>query len=376
MSQILLVSSEKTTSAILVKLLKTEGYKITPASDPSKARDLIQSEKFNLMITTVGKAEAADPIIEIIRDARIQQPAMPVIAIVENDGGVTKGRLSELHLLECIEKPLKVEKLVIAVQKAVDVNDALLAENVNLNLQLEACYQFDNVVAESQAMKSVCDMISRVAGTDVTILVSGEHGTGKELIARTVHANSRRKDKVMMVVDCSNADSQRTLFGPDGIEKASGGSLILSDINELPQTVQQTLFKCLQERKYTKPGTTQAVPVDVRVIATTSANLQQLVNDGKFLSDLYRLIKIIYIQIPPLRDRRQDIMPIIRQVLRKKIGDGKALPVLESEVTEILQKYSWPGNTSEIDRVLGSALAAASGGKITKANLPPEVVNS
>jgi len=373
MSQILLVIGDKNTSAILVKLLKTEGYKVTSAADPSKAKDMIQSEKFNLMITAVGKGAGADEVIDLIRVGRIQQPAMPVIAIVEHDGGKTRDRLSELHLFECIEKPLKVDKLVIAVQKAVDVNDALLAEHVNLNLQLETCYQFEGIVAESQSMKSVCDMISRVAGTDVTILIAGEPGTGKELLARTVHANSRRKDKIMVAVDCSGADAQQVLFGPGGIEKAVSGTLVLLDIDRLPQASQQMLFKCLHERKLVKAGSSQAVTVDVRIIATTRANLQQLVAEGQFLPDLYKIIKIIYIQIPPLRDRRQDIMPIIRQVLRKKIGDAKALPVLENDVTDMLQNYSWPGNTSEIERVLDKVLASSSGGKITKANLPPEV---
>ncbi|MDD4872196.1 MAG: sigma 54-interacting transcriptional regulator, partial [Kiritimatiellae bacterium] len=272
----------------------------------------------------------------------------------------------------CIEKPLKVDKLVSAVQKAVDQGGASGAGNANLHLQLEACYQYENIVAESPAMKSACDMISRVAGTDVTILISGEHGTGKELAARTIHANSRRKEKSIVVVDCSVPDADRDLFSQNGIEKANGGTFVLHEVSALPKPAQQNLLKCLQERKITSAVSSQVIPLDIRIIATTSTNLQQLVNDGKFNPDLYKYIRIIFIQLAPLRDRQQDIMPTVRQVLLRKAG-GKALPVLDPEVINIFQKYSWPGNATEIEYVIDQALKAATEGKITKACLPPEL---
>ena len=374
MSRIFLFSSEKSTSAILTKLLKTEGYKVVVADDTAKAKDALKSEQFNLMITTVGKGGEADSAVNMIGNCHTQYSSMPVIAITEANDEATASRLAELKLFSCIEKPLKVDKLIAAVQKAVDTNDAMLAGNVNMDLQLEACYQFDNIVAESPAMKGVCDMISRVAGTDVTILVSGEKGTGKDLIARTVHYNSRRKENAIVAVDCSAPDAESQLFAGGLIEKASGGTLFLQDVNKLVQSAQRPLLQCLQERKITKPGAKQPLAIDVRLVASTGSNLQQLVNDGKFLPDLYKFLKVIFLQIPPLNERKQDIMPVIRQVLRKKVGEGKVMPVMESEVTDILQKYSWPGNVSEVESVLEHILKTAKDGKITKDCLPPEVL--
>jgi DNA-binding NtrC family response regulator len=376
MSRILLASNEKSISAILIKLLKTEGYKVVSATDTSKAKELLNAEQYNLMIVTAGKGGEADMAADVIAESRAHHTAMPIIAIIESDGGRTATRLSQFQLFACIEKPLKVDKLVSAVQKAVDLGAATESGNVNFNLQLEAYYQYENIVAESPAMKSACDMISRVAGTDVTILISGEPGTGKELVARTIHANSRRKEKNLVVINCSLPDAERDLFSQNGIEKANGGTLVLQEISGLPKTAQQSLLKCLQERKLTKSDASQPVALDLRIVATTSMNLQQLVSDGKFHPDLYKYVRIIFIQLAPLRDRQQDIIPTIRRILMKKIGEGKVLPVLDQEAIDILQKYSWPGNVDEIELVMEQVLKNVKDGKITKASLPPEIAKT
>ena len=373
MSRILLASSEKSTSAILTKLLKTEGYKVVVVSEEAKAIEQLKAEEFNLLVTTVGRGPDADAFINVIRASRASRPAMPVIAIYESDGGKTAARLADLQLFAAMEKPLKVDKLVSSVQKAVDQQDASLAENVNLNLELETCYQFENIVAESPAMKSVCDMISRVAATDVTMLISGEKGTGKGLIAHAIHSNSRRKAKPISVVNCSGPNAESFLFALGGIEKANGGTLFLQGIDEIPFAVQKPLLQCLQDRRINKPGTSLSVPLDVRIIASATGNLQPLVAAGKFLPELFKLIKVIFIQLAPLRERKQDIMPTMLQILRRKVGEGKALPVLEPELAEIFQKYEWPGNVSEVESVLDYALKSAAGGRITKACLPEAV---
>jgi len=350
MSRILLVSSEKSTSAILSKLLKTEGYKVIPAEDPAKAKDLIKTEDYNLLIISAGKGPDTDVAIDVIEASRARSTGIPVVAISENDGGQTAGRLANLKLFDCIEKPLKVDKLIAAVQKAIDQGSATDSGTV-LDLQLETCYQFENVVAESPAMKSVCDMISRVAATDVTILLSGENGTGKELLARTIHLNSRRKDKGMVLINCAAADAEKMMFSADGIEKVAGGTLILQEVNALPQSGQQALLKCLQEKKILKTDGS-SIPTDMRIVATTSVNLQQMAGEGKFLPDLYKYIRIIFLQLPPLRDRKQDILPIVRQILRNKVGDGKPVPVPDPEAGDLLQNFKWPGNAVQIESVM------------------------
>lgn len=361
---------------ILTKLLKTEGFNVVSTGDPTKARELIKSEQFNLMISST--AGEGDQYIELLRLASTEQPAMPVIAITESEGGEIPAMVSEMELFACIEKPLKVDRFLSTVQRAVDYNDATLTQDINLNLQLETCYQFENIVAESPAMKSVCDMVNRVAGTDVTVLLVGENGTGKIDVAKAIHDNSRRKEKKLVVVDCTATNIESELFGTPGgkgaLENANGGTIFLWEIRALSRAVQEKLIHALQEKKVPRANAKEGAAIDMRVIASTSKDLQQLVNGETFNNDLYRFLRIILVKIPPLRDRRQDIMPIVRQALQKIVGEQKVLPHLASEVVRIFEQYSWPGNISEIESVLEHALKSAEGDKITRKCLPAELV--
>ena len=256
------------------------------------------------------------------------------------------------------------------MQKAVDFNDAALTENVNLNLQLETCYQFEQIVAESPAMRSVCDMLNRVAPTDITVLITGEKGTGKESLARTLHAHSRRKDKAFVVVDCVKAAADFVLFAPGGtLDSATGGTLFLREVEALPAGIQERLLKTLQDRKL--PGTESSV--DVRVVASVTGNPDQFLGQVGFNSGLYKLLKVIVIKIPPLRERKEDIMPSIRMALRRLQGEDKALPTLDQKVVKVLESYSWPHNMETVEAVLTSALKRSQDGKITVEGLPSEV---
>ena len=366
MSRILLVSNEKGTVSILTNLLKTEGYKVLSTPDLQKGKDLISSEEFNLMIASAN----VDADLELITLARAKQPAMPVLVITKTGGGDVAGAVSQLKPFACVEKPLKVDQLLAVVQKAVDFNDAAMTENVNLNLQLETCYPFEQVVAESPAMRSVCDMLNRVAPTDITVLIAGEKGTGKECIARTIHAHSRRKDKPFVVVDCAKAVADATLFAAGGtLESATGGSVYLKAVETLPLGLQEKLLKTLQDRKLT--GT--EITVDVRVTASVMGDPDLLLGQGNFSTGLYKFLKVIVVKIPPLRDRKEDIMPTVRAVLRRLVGEEKSLPILDQKVVKGIESYSWPQNTDTIESVLISALKKSTDGRITRENLPPEL---
>jgi two-component system, NtrC family, response regulator PilR len=377
-SQILLLISDKRTMNILLNLLRTEGYKVTSGADSQKGAELITSDQFDLMITSAGGTW--DPDFNLIKTARSKRPSMRIIALTENDGGATAAKIAPLGIFSTIEKPLKVDKLLAAVQKAVDFSDASMIENVNLNLQLETLYQYDNIVAESPAMKAVCGMISRVAGTDIAVLISGEHGTGKGSIAHAIFGNSLRKNGKFITVDCSTPDVEVKLFGAaDGkgamSAESNGNTLYLREVGSLPLTVQVKLLPVLQDRKLPVAAPGEGVPLDMRIISSCSGNIEQQVVKGTFKSDLYKLLRVISIKVPPLRDRPQDVMPILRQVLRKKCK-GQALPTLSGEAVRLLEKYSWPGNIKEIENVVEHAVAAAQGKAISKEHLPPEIISS
>jgi len=371
MSQILLVNREPNTLNILSRLFKTEGYKVTIATDSAVARNLLKNQTFNLMVCDVGPGGQTDRI-ELMKDAEALRAGIPIVAIVDIRDPKEVAVMAPLKVFAQVDKPLKVDKLLATVQKAVDYDESL-KENVNLNLQLETRYQYENVVAESAAMKSACDMISRVSATDITVLLVGEPGTGRGILAATLHEHSRRKNKPFLRLDCaSDSDVSRLLDGDaktSAIFQAQNGTLFLANIDRLSLTSQAFLQKVLQERK--APGNNEVV--DVRLIASTILDLEVFSRNGQFNADLYRLLRIIQIRIPPLRERKEDILPLMRNFLQRSDQGGGALPILTPDVVEALETYTWPGNATEMQRVVHFAMKHAGEGKITPAHLPPEI---
>jgi DNA-binding NtrC family response regulator len=375
-SQILLLISDKGTSNILTNLLKTEGYKVTATGDVKNGLDLIGTEKFDLMLASAN--EMWDPDFSAIKLARVKQPNMRIMAITEAGAGQISAKLTQLGVQSTIGKPLKVDKLLAAVQKSVDFGDMPVAESVNLNLQLETVYPYDNIVSESASMKAVCDMIGRVAATDVSVMISGERGTGKGAIAETIHAHSRRKEGTLVMVDCSSADVERRLFGAGGttnaLNEANRNTLYLRDVGALPIAAQEKLFLILRDHRIPVAGFDAGVPLDARILSSCDSNIEQQIAKGVFKSELYKLLRVILIHVPALRERRQDIMPLVRRVLRKNVGKGGSMPVLTTDVVELLGKYSWPGNIAEIEDIAAHALKLAKKGVISKESLPPEIL--
>lgn len=376
MSKILLACHEKSTSDILTKLLKTEGYRVHAFSDLSQAMASVSSGGINLIITMA--AENFDPELKIIKLALEKAPGIPVIAITEPNNHQLREMAEKCKPYALIEKPLKVDLLLTTVQQAIDFADKALTENVNLNLQLEKIYQFENIIAESPAMKSVCDMISRVAGINVTILLTGASGTGKREIAETIHANSPRANNQFIIVDCNKGTSDADLFGtesqPGALELAAGGTILFREIGALALPAQNKLVQAMKDGNLACSGKND-VSVDVRFIATSSENLEQLTHKGSFSPDLFKMIKVILIKILPLKDRPQDIMPTIRQILQKKVGKGRPLPGLDPDIIPVLEKYSWPRNIDDIEQVLDEILPGISGNKITKSSLPARILS-
>ena len=376
MSGILLANIDQSTTTILSKLLKTEGYKVDAVTDTLLVADKLAETTYDLVLTSAGGP--ADPELNLVRKIRADHASLPVIVIIENSDAETMGTISELAPFACLEKPLKIDQMLATVQRAVDFHGLLDSDSVNLNLQLESTYQFEGIVAESPVMKSVCDMVSRVAGTDVTVLITGEKGTGKSLIAKTLHTFSRRKDKAMASVNCSDASAEETLFGAEGtpsaLDKACGGTLYLRQIEDLGAEAQETLAGILTSKKFTSPGDDKEKLLDARVIASGTGNLEELAAGGDLNLSLYKILKIIVIKIPPLRDRVEDIVPTLRMTMQDQIeAQGGVLPNMDQDVVDLLQQYPWPGNSKEIQMIAGHALSAQVNGSIAIDSLPPQI---
>ena len=389
MARIILVDDEPRMLSLLNSLLKAEGYDVTSVQDGSKVPDLLNTEIFDLMISDIRMT----PIdgIELLKIARSARPTMPVIILTAYGTVETAIEAMKLGTFDYVTKPFKMDELLITIQRALEYSRAL-SENLELKEELVGRYKFENIVAESAAMRNVCEMIKRVAPADTTVLVTGESGTGKELVARAVHSHSKRKDKRFVAVNCAalpEALLESEMFGhmkgaftgasanKDGLfETANGGTLFLDEISSMPLSIQGKLLRVLQEKEIRRVGGNANIPVDVRVIAATNTSLEQMIKQGTFREDLYYRLSVIPIDIRPLRERQEDILPLVYHVLRREVGEGHDLPKLTPEVKELFERYPWPGNVRELENAVKHAITFSQDGRITNDVLPPRILSS
>ncbi|MEI6168550.1 MAG: sigma-54 dependent transcriptional regulator [bacterium] len=388
MPRILLIDDEPRMLSLLNTILKGEGYTLTPVQDSSKVPEILNTETFDLMITDIRMT----PIdgLELLKIARQVRPAMPVIILTAYGSVETAIEAMKLGTFDYVTKPFKMDELLITIQRALEYSRAL-SENIELKEELVGRYKFENIVAESAAMRNVCEMIKRVAPADTTVLITGESGTGKELVAKAIHLNSRRKDKRFVAVNCAalpEALLESEMFGhmkgaftgasanKDGLfETANGGTLFLDEIPSMPISIQGKLLRVLQEKEIRRVGGNDNIPVDVRVIAATNTSLEAMIKLGTFREDLYYRLSVIPIDIKPLRERQEDILPLVYHVLRHETGEGRELPKLMPEVRDALERYAWPGNVRELENAMKHAITFSQDNKITMEVLPPRILN-
>jgi len=387
MPRILIVDDEPTILNLLNKILTGQGYDTTPASNGEKALQLLQTESFDLMISDINMT----PIngMELLSKASESYKKMGVIMLTAYGTVGTAVEAMKKGAFDYITKPFKLDELVLTVQRALEYHNAI-TENKDLKA-MQVGTHFDGIVAESSGMRGVCDMIGRVAPTNTTVLVHGESGTGKELVARALHRYSPRKDETFMAVNCAALPAQlmeSEMFGhvkgaftgaattKMGLfESAHGGTLFLDEISSMPLDIQSKLLRVLQDKKIRKVGGADHTDVDVRIIAATNEKLETLIEQGKFREDLYYRLSVISIDIPPLRERPEDILPLIHHTFKKELGADAEMPLLDREAQNVLDHYNWPGNVRELENTILHALAFLQDGKITKDTLPARITN-
>ena len=267
-----------------------------------------------------------------------------------------------------VTKPLSFDELSITISKALEKRQ-LLSENVYLKQQLHNKYDFANIIGSSPIMQKLFERMKRIANTDSTALVLGESGTGKELVARALHFNSQRKDKPFIPVNCAAIPEnllESELFGyvkgaftgaiRDKIgkfEAANMGSIFLDEIGTMPMHLQTKLLRVLQEQEVERIGSTKTIQLDVRVISATNLNLEEEVKKGNFREDLYYRLNVIPIHLPPLRERTEDILSLLKHFIEKNCTDMKRpLMSISNEALEMLEAYRWPGNVRELENVV------------------------
>ncbi len=389
MARLLVVENEPATLGLLTTLLKGEAHDVTPAKSGEEALAILNKESFDLMLSDI-RMSGMDGM-DLLRQSREQYPAMPVLMLTAYGTVSTAVDALKLGAFDYLTKPFKVDELLNTVRRALEYTRAL-RENEALKAQLTTPYQIGNIVAESPGMRKVCEMIKRVAPTDATVLVTGESGTGKEVVAKGIHVSSTRKDKLFLPVNCaalpepllesemfghvkgafSGADQHKAgLF-----EAAEGGTIFLDEIGSMPVSIQSKLLRVLQDKEVRRLGSTQLTPVNARVLAASNDDLKKLIADGLFREDLYYRLSVITIEIPPLRERPEDILPLALHVIRKETPPGQKPPTPSRAVCELLEANDWPGNVRQLENCIKHALTFGDGERIEVDDLPKQVAEA
>ncbi|HZR83382.1 MAG TPA: sigma-54 dependent transcriptional regulator [Candidatus Binatia bacterium] len=366
MSRVLVVDDERKMRRILQIVLEGMSLESMPAETAEEALDLFGSHKFDLVVTDL-KLPGMDAI-ELLRRIRELDPDVPVIVLTAYGTVETAVQAMKLGAFDFVLKPFAVENLEILIRRALEMS-GMKRENVALREQAAAAPALENLVGSSPAMRAVYELIRQVAPTRSTVLITGETGTGKELVARALHNLSPRSDKVFVALNCAAIPGElleSELFGHvrgaftgaqgermGKFELANGATLFLDEIGDLAYPLQAKLLRVLQEGLIERIGSNKRIEVDVRVVSSTNRDLAAAIQGGRFREDLYYRLNVFEIHLPPLRDRREDVGEIARFFLERFGRElGKAPLRLGEDACELLRSYDWPGNVRELQNLM------------------------
>jgi two-component system response regulator AtoC len=386
-TKILLIDDEAPSREALTLLLKSADYDVKSAGSGNEAFELLAEDGFDIIITDLFLPDLDG--IDILKQVKSASPAMEVILITGHASAETAVRAMKEGAFDYITKPLNIDELRIILGKAVEKR-LLLNENVYLRKQLRDKFEFANIIGASPAMQKVFNRMKRIIKTDSTVLIMGESGTGKEIVAKAIHFNGHRKDKPFVAVHCGAIPEnllESELFGhtkgaftgaiKDKIgkfESANKGTIFLDEIGTMPMHLQTKLLRVLQEQEVERVGSTRPIKLDVRVISATNQNLEEEVKAGNFRDDLFYRLNVIPLNLPPLRERVEDTLPLIRYFLRKNCKEMKRPSMtLTKEAFEALEFYHWPGNVRELENIVERTVALTDGDQITLDDLPSAI---
>ena len=365
--RILVVDDEMIVCESCQRILQEEGYEVECALEGKDAFEKMKRDPFNIVITDL-KMPGIDGM-EVLRTLRKEYPDTVVIMITGFSTVETAVEAMKLGAFDYIPKPFTPDEVSIIVKKAIE-QKRLLLENIYLRQELQDKYGLHNIVGKSKKMQEIYRIIAKVAPTDSTVLIYGQSGTGKELVARAIHFNSPRREKQFVPVDCAVLSEnllESELFGhvkgsftgaiatkPGLFEVADGGTIFLDEVGNISLSIQAKLLRVLQEREFTPVGGTKAKKVDIRLIAATNKDLEKMIKEETFREDLYYRLNFVPIYLPLLREREEDI-PLLASHFLKKYAEemGKMIKGFAPETMEKLMKYPWPGNVRELENVVG-----------------------
>ena len=386
---LLIVDDEKPTREGLRAALEDQ-YDVYVAEDGQSAMNLLEAEHFDVMLTDF-RLPNEDGMKLITRAKSLPKPPICILMTAYGSEEVAVEAMKRGADDYIAKGRMQIDELEMRISRALR-SQKLEHENVVLRQQLDTKFGMDNIVGESPAMKEIFEIVQQVAPTRATILILGESGTGKELIAKAIHQLSPRAKQPLVTVHCAALAPtllESELFGHERgaftgaherrigrFEQAQGGTLFLDEIGEIDSTIQVKLLRFLSERTFERVGSNKTQTADVRVIAATNKNLEEMVRAGTFREDLYFRLKVVELMMPPLRDRMTDV-PLLAQSFLKEFAKENEKPVKEisPEAMEALLNYSWPGNVRELRTAIEHAVVLCRGEKISFRDLPAAVKN-
>lgn len=388
-TKVLVVDDESIVRESLRDWLSSAGYKVEIAESGEKALLIIEKKKIKIMLADLVMPGIDG--IELMKKAREIVPSISTVIITAHGTIQTAITAIREGAYDYIEKPFCPEKVEHLIENLAEHHN-LIEENIALRRKIKDRFHFEGIIAKSPKMFKIIELIKTVAPTSATVLITGETGTGKEVAARAIHHQSQRRNKSFIATSCAALPEsllESELFGHEkgsftgAVQRKKGkfeagdkGTLFLDEIGEINANTQIHLLRALEEKKITRVGSNEEIDVDVRVIASTNRDLKTLVEQGKFREDLYYRLKVVTINLPPLKERKEDILPLAEHFLKKYAEENNKSEIIFSpEVIEFMLNYSWPGNVRELENMIEHGVILSKNNAITLAEIPQDIIH-
>jgi len=386
--KVLVVDDDLEMCGLLSDVLQGEDFSVTSTGDSLEASKILKREEFDVLITDLKMKGLKG--LDLLEETKRFSPLTPVIIITAFGTIESAIKAMKMGAYDYIIKPFQIDELLLTVKKALE-NRLLKKEVVRLKKAVESRYDFHQLIGKSPSMQKIYEFIERISDTSSNVLITGESGTGKELVAKAIHYNGIRRESPFIAVNCAAIPEtllESELFGykkgafTDAktdkkglVSEACEGTLFLDEITEMPITLQAKLLRIIEEREVRPLGDTNSYPINVRIISTTNRDIQSLIHGGQFREDLYYRLRVIDIELPPLRERGEDI-PLLVQHFINKFSQGlkKKISGVSEEALKILLNYFWPGNVRELENIIQRAITLSQREFILPEDLPTSMV--
>jgi DNA-binding NtrC family response regulator len=386
-NKILVVDDDREMASLLSDVLRDEGFSVVPLSDSLEASRNLQREEFDVLITDLKMKGLKG--LDLLEEAKKVAPLTPVIIITAFGTIESAIQAMKMGAYDYITKPFQMDQIVLTVKKAVE-NRWLKKEVVRLKKEVETRFHFHQLIGKSPSMQKIYDLVERIKESSSNVLITGESGTGKELVGKAIHYSGTRKEGPFIAVNCAAIPEtllESELFGykkgafTDAkadkkglVSEAREGTLFLDEITEMSPLLQAKMLRVIEERQVRPLGDTNSHPVDVRFISASNRNMKDLIHQGRFREDLYYRLKVIDIELPPLRERKDDIPLLVRHFIQKFGQESKKVSGISEETLKILIDYSWPGNVRELENVIQRAITLGQQETILPEDLPASMI--